>query len=675
MGKRHRIAKAGSEAATTRAAPSETSPLLGARPASASLHRGNRRDVEAGSGNGRDDNTNNNTSDDDDVDDNDKAHHHVTTTRAVCICLSIGVLMFMQAANLSGMTIIQGHVAADLDAYERAMWFTSAYMIVMASASPLAGRLATIFSLATMVLCAAVLFALGAVLSSRAASFAAFVAGRALTGAGGGCIMTLALVLVLQLASRKRRGLFVGMVNAVFTVGVSAGAVVFGALLPVLGWRELFLVQAPLALVAGVAVYFSIADLPPSSSSSSSHGSKPPSSPLTDDDDDDDDDDNRPQTTFQKLKTIDYAGALSLTATIVLFLYGLAAPVQPVPLLAALVTFLFFLLNEYRLARDPLIPVALLQSRGVLLSCLAQLGLMAARWTVLFYAPVFVLAVRGLPPTLAGAVLVPTNLGFALGGVLVGWLHIRRAGSFYLPCLLAIAAFAASLAGLASARVTARDTAAWGWAGYIVCVFANGFATGAALNYTLAQLLHVLAHGHGHGKEYIATGLLATFRGFAGSFGTSLGGSVFGRALRRGLEAGFARLDGVGGAGGAGGPTTSRPLLLLTLSEERKRLITRLVGSPNLVFAPGVLSEAERAVAVSGYEGALRTVYRAAVAVTLLVLVLQAGTFARPVDRDTEEQEEEEEEVVVVVEEEEQDEDEDEEFREEIAEHDARMEA
>lgn len=56
---------------------------------------------------------------------------------------------------------------------------------------------------------------------------------------------------------------------------------------------------------------------------------------------------------------------------------------------------------------------------------------MMARWSVLFYTPVYAMAVRGWSPASAGLVLVPTNAGFGLGGLLVGWLHIRKTTSYY----------------------------------------------------------------------------------------------------------------------------------------------------------------------------------------------------------------------------------------------------
>lgn len=335
---------------------------------------------------------------------------------------------------------------------------------------------------------------------------------------------------------------------------------------------------------------------------------------------------NKSTTILSKLLKIDYLGAITLTTTIVLFLYGLSnTKIQLTPIFLSFISLAAFLAIEYLYTTDPIIPISVLQSRGVLLSCLAQLGFMAARWTVLFYAPMFVLAVRGYSPAVAGSVLIPTNAGFGIGGVVVGWLHVKRAGSFWLPSLVSLVFFIFTMFGL-SALSNAHSTA---WI-YVGTLFLNGFATGACLNYTLAHMLH-LASPETH---FIATSLLATFRGFAGSFGTAIGGGVFGRTLRDVLTRGFERLDGG------------------HLRKGRDVLITRLIGSPALVFGGGLSAE-ERAVAVGGYEAALKVLYRGAAVVCLLVMVTQAATgWAAPVS------EEEEEEI-----------------EEEITEHDGRMEA
>ena len=134
------------------------------------------------------------------------------------------------------MTMIQGKIAEDLNAYKNAMWFTSSFLIPMSSLAPVTGRLATIFPPRGLVLPIATFMAIGSLVCSQATTFGVFITGRVIAGLGGAGVLTLAIIVVLELSSKKTRGVLVGLVNAGFTLGVSFGAVVFGALLPVIGW-------------------------------------------------------------------------------------------------------------------------------------------------------------------------------------------------------------------------------------------------------------------------------------------------------------------------------------------------------------------------------------------------------------------------------------------------------
>lgn len=137
---------------------------------------------------------------------------------------------------MSGLTMLQGQIAEDLDAYEKAMWFTTAFFIPTSSLAPIAGRMASIFSPRSLIMPVCVLVATGSLISAFAESFEVFVLGRVVTGAGGAGVLSLSIILVLDLTSKRNRGLFIGLVNSGFTIGISVGAVVFGALLPVIGW-------------------------------------------------------------------------------------------------------------------------------------------------------------------------------------------------------------------------------------------------------------------------------------------------------------------------------------------------------------------------------------------------------------------------------------------------------
>jgi MFS family permease len=133
---------------------------------------------------------------------------------------------------LSLVTTTQSKIAEDLDAFALASWFTSAYMIAMSSTTILAGRLAQIFSPRACVLVSSIFFGV----ASQRTTKQVFLLGRIIQGIGGGSIMTVSLILVLELSAKKRRGLHIGLVNSVFTMGVSFGAVIAGALLPITGW-------------------------------------------------------------------------------------------------------------------------------------------------------------------------------------------------------------------------------------------------------------------------------------------------------------------------------------------------------------------------------------------------------------------------------------------------------
>jgi len=90
--------------------------------------------------------------------------------------------------------------------------------------------------------------ACGALVTALSPGFPVFLVGRVITGIGAACIFPVSIVFVLELTSKKRRGLFIGLVNSGFTSGVAIGAVVAGALAPWLGWVSQFL---PIAIKSG----------------------------------------------------------------------------------------------------------------------------------------------------------------------------------------------------------------------------------------------------------------------------------------------------------------------------------------------------------------------------------------------------------------------------------------
>lgn len=109
----------------------------------------------------------------------------------------------------------------------------------MSSTVPLGGRLSQIFSPRLYLLVSSLITSAGLLVTAAARTLAVFLLGRVLTGCGSAGVVATSIMLVLDLASNKRRGLCVGMVNTGYTAGVAAGAVLAGIVTPVFGWVRL----------------------------------------------------------------------------------------------------------------------------------------------------------------------------------------------------------------------------------------------------------------------------------------------------------------------------------------------------------------------------------------------------------------------------------------------------
>ncbi|KAJ5288898.1 hypothetical protein N7478_001928 [Penicillium angulare] len=491
-----------------------------------------------------------------------------TSLHTIGTVMLMALLIFIQATNISMMTTAQSAIAADLDAYAETTWFTASFMIATSSVTPLVGRLSAIFTPRLCLVVSSTIFSLGLFITASAPSLAVFILGRAISGWGSGGLMSITIILVLDFGSSKRRGLLIGLISSGVTTGVASGAVLAGLLTPLVGWRVIFWVQAPSALVLGPLLYYAI---PPSSS----------------------DRKQRDDSIISSLARIDYAGSVTLTIGIILFLTALASPeilIWPIPI--ALGVFAVFFVIESRWAHEPIIPVHILLDRGVLLSCLAGVGFMMARWAVVFFTPSYAIAVRGWPPASAGLILVPTNAGFGAGGLLVGWLHIRNASSYYTSCLVLFILFAISTATLSV--LSSEDSPA---ALYMAMTFFNGLFAGALVNYSLSHLLFLTDKN----MHFIVSALFTSFRGISGSFGSAIGGGFFTRVLKKSLEEGFSK-QGI----------TPNPDLVRTL-----------LGSPATVSQ---LEGIEHLVAKQSYEHAFRMLFLAGCAIALGSTVIQAGT-------------------------------------------------
>lgn len=125
-----------------------------------------------------------------------------------------------------------------------------AYLAAMTVSVVIAGRLGDSRGLTPMLVVGLAVFAIASLLCAIAPNLSLLIGARALQGVGAAFLMTLAMALMRQTANEARVGRAMGLLGTVSALGTALGPSLGGLLIPVAGWRGIFWVQVPLAVLA-----------------------------------------------------------------------------------------------------------------------------------------------------------------------------------------------------------------------------------------------------------------------------------------------------------------------------------------------------------------------------------------------------------------------------------------
>ena len=139
----------------------------------------------------------------------------------------------------------------DLDASSAQLqWIVDAYLLVFAGLLLTAGALGDRFGRKRALTFGLVVFGLGSTLAAFAESPASLIATRALMGVGGAFIMPSTLSIITVVFHGAERAKAIGVWAAVAGLGIAIGPVAGGWLIENASWSWIFLVNAPIVIVA-----------------------------------------------------------------------------------------------------------------------------------------------------------------------------------------------------------------------------------------------------------------------------------------------------------------------------------------------------------------------------------------------------------------------------------------
>lgn len=329
-----------------------------------------------------------------------------TALQTFIIMASLCASVFLAALDMTIVTTALPSIAQHFDSSAGYTWIGSAYLLGNAASVPSWGKISDIWGRKPILLVAAAIFFVGSLLAGVSVSIGMLIAARAIQGVGSGGLISLVNISISDLFSMRNRGTYFGVIGMVWAFASSIGPILGGIFTSYASWRWCFYINCefthlfccaaelthylvPITAVVFVLLYFFL----------HLHNPKTP--------------------VWEGLKAIDWVGSALVVGGTLMLLLGLEFGGVIYPWKSAVVICLIifgilvcalFLINEWKFARYPVMPLRLFKHRNNI----ASLGVCFCHGYVFiagtYYLPLYFQAVLGATPLQSGIYSKPLTL-------------------------------------------------------------------------------------------------------------------------------------------------------------------------------------------------------------------------------------------------------------------------
>jgi EmrB/QacA subfamily drug resistance transporter len=333
--------------------------------------------------------------------------------------------LFATGFTITILAVSLGDVARDLGASETALtWTVTGPFLALALSMPLFGKIGDVRGHRRVYLAGLAGFTVATFLTALAWDGASLIAIRSLGAIPGAATGPASMALIMRAFPEKDRVKAMGWWSLVGAGAPVLGLVAGGPLVDAIGWRSIFLVQAPLALVALLVAIPILHETP-----------------------------------RMEREPIDYPGALTLAAATVAALLGLSVGSQvgwTHPLVLGLFAVAPFAAAAFvaieRRAEHPLLPLRFFAQRNFTASLVAQFLSNFGYMGGFIITPLLMEDVFGFTVAATSLAMICRPLSFSLSSPVAGYVAVRvgERSASVLGCALvavSLACFAAGAAG------------------------------------------------------------------------------------------------------------------------------------------------------------------------------------------------------------------------------------
>jgi EmrB/QacA subfamily drug resistance transporter len=329
--------------------------------------------------------------------------------------LFIILLGLILGSFVAGMdeTILSTAVEAitrDLKSEGMLTWIATSYMVTIVMFTPLYGKLSDIFGRKVCILFSATVFSIGSLGCALSNNIILFLIFRAISGIGGGGMISLSFIVIADIIPLKDRATYMGILNLTFAASNALGPILGGIIVDHTTWRVIFYINLPVTFILVIITIF-LMPLPWAEG-----------------------------TLWSKLKRVDIIGCLTLTASILLFVLGTSwggkeyswdSATVLVPIILSFVFIGVFIVIELKFVSEPVLPMPMF-TKNVLICCAAMVILGSNNFTIVYYLPFYHQYLRGATASESGYHLAPFLVVMSIASLLSGVLS-SRINSFRWP--------------------------------------------------------------------------------------------------------------------------------------------------------------------------------------------------------------------------------------------------
>jgi EmrB/QacA subfamily drug resistance transporter len=329
----------------------------------------------------------------------------VLTIAGVVVIGSIMSILDITVVNVALPTFqrVFASPGKELD-YSLVAWTVTGYTLALATVIPLTGWAADRFGTKRLYMTAIALFTLGSILCATATDINMLIAFRVIQGLGGGMLMPLGMTIMTRAAGPHRIGRLMAILGIPMMLGPILGPILGGWLIDAASWHWIFLINAPLGVIALIYAFMVL----------------PKDAPV-------------PSESF------DFFGMLLLSPGLALFLFGvssipgeggdLTAPRVWLSALAGVALIVAFVFHAFR-PEHPLLDLRLFKNRNLTVSIITMFMFAAAFFGGLLLVPTYFQQIRGESTTMAGVLVIAQGAGaivtMPIAGTLVDRIPVGR---------------------------------------------------------------------------------------------------------------------------------------------------------------------------------------------------------------------------------------------------------